>query len=155
MSSLPALLLRVLLSVVLIFNGSGYAYAATQMHMAGAPVASDLTDHGVADHGMAAHEAPPCHADMSGDMSHDGMADPDMAPSPMDGLAGHDGHDGHDGANCCQTDQCDCVCAQHVPATSLASWLRSPTLVRSRVPAYRPVQHLSPALSHLQRPPIG
>ena len=42
MSSLPAILLRVLLSVVLIFNGSGYAYAATQMHMASTPVASAL-----------------------------------------------------------------------------------------------------------------
>jgi hypothetical protein len=137
MSSLPPILLRVLLSVVLIFNGSGYAYAATQMHMASTPVASDAVDHR-----MAAHDAPPCHGD---------MADQDPVP-PADGLAGQDGHDG---SNCCQTDQCDCVCAQHVPATSLAFWLGSPALVRSHVPVYRPAQHLSPALSHLQRPPIG
>jgi hypothetical protein len=145
MSSLPALLLRVLLSVVLIFNGSGYAYAATQMHTTATPVASDLSDHqGVTGHSAATHDAPPCHGAMG-----DGMAEP--AP-PAEELAGHDGHDG---ANCCQTDQCDCVCGQHVPATSLAFWLRSPALVRSHVPAYRPGQHLSPALSHLQRPPIG
>lgn len=146
MSSLPAILLRVLLSVVLIFNGSGYAYAATQMHMTSASVASNMTDHHVADQGAAAHDAPPCHGSMDGE-----IADPDPAP-PADGLAGHDGHDG---SNCCQTDQCDCVCAQHVPATSLAFWLRSPVLVRGRVPAYRPAQHLSPALPNLQRPPIG
>ena len=149
MSSLPAILLRVLLSVVLIFNGSGYAYAATQMHMTATPVASDVmsdvSDHrGVTEHGAATHDAPPCHGAMGDD-----MADP--AP-PADELAGHGGHDS---SNCCQTDQCDCVCAQHGPATSLAFWLRSPTPVRSRVPAYRPAQHPSPALSHLQRPPIG
>ena len=147
MSSLPALLLRVLLSVVLIFNGSGYAYAATQMHMADATAASDM-----ADHGTAAHDTPPYHADMSGNMSHGGMDDPDAAPSPKDGLAGHDGHES---PNCCQADQCDCVCAQHVPATSLAFWPRSLALVRGRVPAYHPDQHLSPVLSHLQRPPIS
>lgn len=141
MFSLPALLLRVLLSVVLIFNGSGYAYAATQMHMANAPIASDSVDQG-----GTAHDAAPCHGAM-GD-----MAGQDPVP-PTGGLAGH-GSD-HDGSNCCQTDQCDCVCAQHVPATSLAFWLRSPSMVRSHVPAYRPAQHLSPALSHLQRPPIG
>ncbi|WP_368563798.1 CopL family metal-binding regulatory protein [Pseudoxanthomonas sp. UTMC 1351] len=140
MSSLPVILLRVLLSVVLIFNGSGYAYAATQLHMAGAPVASDAVNHD-----MAAHDVPPCH-DAEGDMAYQ-----DPAP-PKDGIAGHDSHDD---SNCCQTDQCDCVCAQHVPATNLAFWLRSPTLARSHVPAYRPAQHLSPALSHLQRPPIG
>lgn len=145
MSSLAAILLRVLLSVVLIFNGSGYAYAATQMHMSGVSAASHMTDRDVADLSAAAHDAPPCHEAM-GD-----MADPDPAP-PADGLAGHDGHDG---SNCCQTDQCDCVCAQHVPATPLAFWLRAPVLVRSRVPAYRPAQHLSPVLSNLQRPPIG
>lgn len=140
MSSLPAILLRVLLSVVLIFNGSGYAYAATQMHLAGALFASDTVDHNT-----AAHDAPPCHGAM-GDMA-------DQDPVPLkDSIAGHDGHGD---SNCCQTDQCDCVCAQHVPATSLAFWLRSPMLVRSHVPAYRPAQHLSPALSHLQRPPIS
>jgi hypothetical protein len=147
MSSLPALFLRVLLSVVLIFNGSGYAYAATQMHMDNATAASD-----VADHGTAAHDAPPCHAGVSGHMAHDGMADPDTAPSQKDGFAGHDGHES---SNCCQTDQCDCVCAQHVPATSLAFWLRSPVLIRGRAPAYQLDQHLSPVLPHLQRPPIG
>jgi len=143
MSSIAATLLRVLLSVVLILNGSGYAYAAAQMPMSGAAVGS-VNDRDMRDHDAAVDEASPCHQAMGGE-----RADP--AP-PADGLAGHAGHDG---ANCCQSDQCDCVCAQHVPATSLAFWLRPPVRVSSRVPAYRPVQHLSPALPHLQRPPIG
>jgi hypothetical protein len=144
MSSLAAILLRVLLSVVLIFNGSGYAYAATQMHTTSTAAASDANDRDMRDHGAGVHAASPCHEATGEEMS---------APAPpADGLAGHDGHDR---TNCCQGDQCDCVCAQHVPATSLAFWLRSPLLVRSRVPAYRPVEHLAPALPHLQRPPIG
>lgn len=137
-----AILLRVLLSVALIFNGSGYAYAAAQMHRGGgAQDAGDTRGH------AAAHETPACHTGTG-----DEMADASPASAVKD-AAGH--HDGHDGSDCCQTDQCDCVCAQHVPATGLGFWLRVPTPVRSRVPAYRLAQHVSPALSHLQRPPIG
>lgn len=141
MPSFFATLLRVLLSLALVFNGSGYAYAATQMHMAGVQDASDTRGH------AAAHETPACHATM-GDEAAD-----KLPASPLKDAAAY--HDGHDGMDCCQTDQCDCVCAQHVPATGLGFWLRVPTPARSRIPAYRLAQHVSPALSHLQRPPIG
>src|SRR5688500_5459896 len=115
MSSLAATLLRVLLSVVLIFNGSGYAYAATQMPMSATAASSGANDRDIRGHDAVVNEASPCHEAMGGE-----KADP--AP-PADGLAGHADHDA---ANCCQSDQCDCVCGQHVPATSLAFWLRSP-----------------------------
>lgn len=128
-------LLRALLCLVLLFNGTAYAHAATRMALGDMASAAQAT----------AHDGPPCHESM------------DTAHRPALDAASHaGGHD--DGAglpDCCKAGTCDGFCAQHAP---VLAWPMAPGMLlplSTEAPAYRADAHASARLSHRHRPPIS
>lgn len=127
-------LLRVLLCLALILNGSGAAVAATQMqigHVAAA-VESASAVSSAAEHGMSMS---PCHGETS--TAHH------APPAP------------HTSPDCCQSSHCACDCLQHLSATATGFFVPMPMLAHA--PVLRPMHggHPSPALANPIRPPIA
>lgn len=143
---LHAFLLRALLCLSLVLNGSGYAVASTQMqlmHVAATQASLAAT----------AHTAPPCHEQL-----HEGSAAPslhvmaDMASS----AAACDGSHGSQAApDCCQSSQCACDCLQYATAT-LADVPALPAVIEhaAETRALSP-SHVAPTLANPIRPPIA
>ena len=134
-----SVLLRLLLGLVLVFNGSGGAMAAVHVHA--------VADHGAAGVMAAAEQAGAshagCHGDPAGTVHHapgkdaGGMAHGGKPPSPA----------------CCTTGGCEC--ASPSAQASLAV-VAGPVVGTARPPAHRATpDHRAPALPHLIRPPIG
>lgn len=139
MPSSLALLLRVLLSITLILNGSGYALAATQVQMAQAAMAHDAAP--TAQHGTARA----CHEQGMAAMTTDAPANADS----------HTSNSGHPVPDCCKSGKCVCAAAQPTSLTLASLSLREAGIYRAiGVPAIR-VGHASPLLAHPIRPPIG
>lgn len=140
--SLPVFLLRLLLCMTLVLNGSGYAVAATQMQLTHMATAEQV--HRLATE--VAHEAQaPCHSQVPDEkeaapaMSHDAVQSPaSQHGSPDD----------------CQT-LCSCDCLQHASLAMVDPM--PPASGRLNAPSTRriPVGHAAPALANLIRPPIG
>lgn len=127
--SIPALLLRLLLAVMLVVNGTTGAVAAVHAH-ADAPV----------DAAMASHDGGDCH----GDDGTSAPAEPDApVAAPADDCAG------------CATGTCACTCMSlvHValpaPTVGLAP---APRVVPAPLPA---AARTAPPLPLPIRPPIG
>ena len=128
--SIPALLLRLLLAVMLVVNGTTGAMAAVHAHAGDA----------VADVAMASHDGGGCHGD-------DGASTPAEPaapqPTPADDCAG------------CASGACSCACISlvHValpaPTIDLAP---APRDVPAPVPA---AARTAPPLPLPIRPPIG
>lgn len=91
---MPRILLRLLLCISVILNGSGYAVAATQMELAQR-----------AAHAAETASVPPCHegADAAAVPASDGMTTPSKATPDPHG----------EGTDCCQSALCSCDCLQH------------------------------------------
>lgn len=128
---MPALsaLLRALLCLALILNGSGAAVAATQMqmgHLAAVTPAPVMEHHGAMS---------PCHGEQA--VAHH------TPPAP------------HPSPDCCQSAQCACDCLQHLTATATGFFVPMPMLAHA--PVLRPMHagHPSPALANPIRPPIA
>jgi len=127
---------RLLLCLMLVLNGTGYAVAATQMNVAHVAMA------------LAAREAatnPPCH---------------DESPAEIAAKTAHS-HAGHDAdpsapaaPSCCQSSQCNCDCLQH--ATAAMSLIALPAAAPPGADIAQPgvVNRIAPALPNLLRPPI-
>ena len=142
--SISAILLRVVLCIGLVLNGSGHAVAATQMqvkHLAAVSAAMQTT--AAAFFQDAAVQ--PCHEDPSTTGvvpaiagTGENPANPEI-PTP----------------DCCKSMNCAGVCAQHAFATMPG--LSAGTLVIDHASSVRPMRtgHPAPALPHLIRPPIG
>ena len=129
-------LLRALLCLALLLNGTAYAHATTRMAIgemvAAAPAAAD--------------EAPPCHDDISMDMAMP-MSDGDAPAS------GH--HAGDSGLpDCCKAGSCDGFCTQHAPALTWLASPGAPPCPAAEAPAYHDDAHASVRLAHRYRPPI-
>lgn len=129
-----AALLRALLCLALLLNGTAYAHAATRMAMGDMAAAVEA----------AGDATPPCHEGM------------DMA-MPMDDVdaskAGH--HDIDPGLpDCCKAGSCDGFCTQHAPAVTWLAAVGTPLYPAAEAPAYRADAHASVRLSHRHRPPI-
>lgn len=110
-----AALLRALLCLALLLNGTAYAHAATRMAMGDMAAAVEA----------AGDATPPCHEGM------------DMA-MPMDDVdaskAGH--HDIDPGLpDCCKAGSCDGFCTQHAPAMT---WLAAVGTPCTRQRKHRP-----------------
>ena len=126
-------LLRALLCLVLLLNGTAYAHAATRMAMGGMAAIEQAHD-----------DAPPCHEgmDMAMQVDEDGA-----------NTAGHS--DGDAGLpDCCKAGSCDGFCTQHAPALAWPSSLPAQRYARTEAPAYHAAAHTSARLSHRHRPPI-
>ena len=126
-------LLRALLCLVLLLNGTAYAHAATRMAMGGMAAMEQAHD-----------DAPPCHEGMDMAMQMD-----EAAPPP----AGHP--DGDAGLpDCCKAGSCDGFCTQHAPALAWPASLPVTGYLQAEAPAYLAAAHASARLSHRHRPPI-
>jgi hypothetical protein len=128
-----SLLLRLLLCIALVANGTSAVYASTLM-TAGA--GTDAT-------AAASHDAePPCH-DMPA-MTHAAMAaDHDTPAAPVS----------HD--DCCPPGACLCSCVSHAPTLPAFGVFALPARPSAAPVAALRVAFASPALPHLIRPPIG
>jgi hypothetical protein len=131
---LTSILLRLLLSLSLVLNGSSYAAAAAKMPM----------EHVAAAHEKSkAEEAPPCpgHSDLT---AADGQgAEP--------GSATHE----HDKPECCKSAKCVGACLQHAPVAIVAQWVGPAAIEHSDAVRQIKAAHANPALPHRIRPPIG
>ena len=128
-----AALLRALLCLALLLNGTAYAQASTRMAMGNMGAAAQ-SDH---------HDMPPCHENMDMDVAID---DP--------GAPKADHHDDAGLPDCCKAGSCDGFCAQHAPALSWLVVLGTPRYPAADAPVYRADVHASVRLSHRHRPPI-
>ncbi|HUH90747.1 MAG TPA: CopL family metal-binding regulatory protein [Lysobacter sp.] len=129
----PHLLLRVLLCIALILNGSGLAVAATQMQVQHAAMAG------------AALESLPAPTEHASCMEHSTIAS--AADAPLSG-------DHSAAADCCQGTSCDAACPVGLLATLAApdqGWRITPQVLAVR-PALS--DHPAPALHDRYRPPI-
>lgn len=144
--SVCSILLRVLLALSLVLNGSGYAVASVHMQMDQAGQAStNITS--VGNPSEAAE--PPCaahHASM-GSMS----AKAQVGDTAADVTSVESGHPFPD---CCESGACRCACVHQCQAAVFAVTLQ--LAVIEKVSNTRPMApgHESPAVPHLIRPPI-
>lgn len=144
---LRSILLRLLLCIALVANGTSAVYASTMMAFNAGMAATPAAGQGA---------EPPCHdmpgmthAAMAGDygmpaMTHAAMAADHDAPAPP---AAHYG--------CCPPGACLCSCVSHAPTIpAVGAFAISMRPSAAPVAALR-VSFASPALPHLIRPPIG
>lgn len=126
-----AVLLRALLCLALLLNGTAYAHAATRMAM------GDMTAAAPSGH----DDMPPCHEGM------------DMAMDDS-GTSAAEHHDDAGLPDCCKAGNCDGFCAQHAPALGWLAVSATSRYPAADAPAYRADVHASVRLSHRHRPPI-
>lgn len=139
---LRSIFLRMLLCVALILNGSGYAFAATQMELQHVAMAAE-TDASAMDSAPPCHE-PPASATPS-PTSHHAAADDCVTAEPP--------HAQEQG--CCQPSQCSCDCLQHATSAVRHAAPAAHLPHETRVVPVQPARHASPLLANLFRPPIG
>jgi len=144
--SVWSILLRVMLTVGLILNGSGYAVASSHMqmeHTAMAGVAPPNAANSEATAGPACTEHPqamvPVAENAGSDAATDASSVNSLDPSP----------------DCCKSGACRCACVQQAQAAVPAVVLHQAVI--EHVGSVRPMEsgHASPAIPHLIRPPIG
>lgn len=123
-----SILLRVLLSIALVFNGAATAIASASMD-----AMAQATSAAVA----AETEVPPCH-------EHEQASGP-----------GASEQGGHPGSDCCKSGMCRCACLHHAPVALVALTYVAPVLVRFDIVRPMSVGHATPPLPHLIRPPIS
>lgn len=140
MPMLP-LLLRVLLSLSLILNSSGYAMASAHMSV-GHQDSVSATGQPAADPADSAQ--PPCH-------QHDEAAE--QAPGIPPDTAAVDSDS--PSPDCCKSGACRCACVQHVPATIPVHALGEAAMEHAAIVLPLTLGHAAPALPDLIRPPIG
>lgn len=141
MSAWP-ILLRILLSVALIFNGAATVAASAHMNHAG--MAEAVQSAKV----VQAVEAQPCH-------QHDQAASADPSGQPAVALDTGSSGSGHPTPDCCESGACRCACAHHAQAAIPDVVFNTPMI--EHADSVRPMSwgHAPPALPHLIRPPIG
>ncbi len=144
--SLRAFLLRALLCLSLVLNGSGYAVASTQMQLMHVAAMQP-------SQAAAAQTAAPCHEQL-----HPGSAAPSMhvmADMASSAAACDDGHGSPAAPDCCQSSQCACDCLQYATAT-LAEGPDLPAMIERAAEVRAPSpSHVAPALANPIRPPIA
>lgn len=147
--SVSALLLRALLSLVLILNGSGSAMAATGMEL------GHLSGHAPAGETAMAHAEPepPCHESGTSPMAHAGPVNPvaTEAPPIAHGTPGGAAPE----PDCCTASHCGGACLQHLTATVPVVSTGPVLVVRAASPRATAGAHAAPPLPNPIRPPIG
>jgi len=123
-----SILLRVLLCIALVANGTSAVFASTKMALGAGMEATTVVEQ---------HAQPPCH-DMPA------MAADHVAPAPP---LSHD--------DCCPPGACLCSCVSHAPSIVAFGAFALPMRPSSAPAAALRVPFASPALPQLIRPPIG
>lgn len=151
--SVRSILLRLLLSVGLILNGSGYAVASAHMQMDDSMQAGSMqagtSSTLVASAALAAETPCPTHHLM-------GMQSMSTESPTVHGAANTTSlKSGHPSPDCCKSGACRCACVHQCQAAVPAVAFQ--LAVIEKVGNVRPMQsgHESPAVPHLIRPPIG
>jgi hypothetical protein len=144
--SFGPLLLRVMLILAFVLNGTTSAMAAAQMSL-GHPKQAEAIQHAEAS-AHHQHDMSACH--------HDGMPSDAIASTAHD-HASHSipaKHHGHS-SDCCEGGTCQCVCAHGMHATVPSPVLAMHAYGRKDQSEARTAGHAAPDLPHLIRPPIG
>jgi len=128
-----SILLRLLLCIALVANGTSAVYASTMMAVGAGMAATTAVEQDA---------QPPCH-DMPA-MTHAAMAADHVAPAPP---ISHD--------DCCPPGACLCSCVSHAPSIVAFGTFALPMRPASAPVAALRVPLASPALPTLIRPPIG
>jgi hypothetical protein len=145
--SFGPLLLRVMLILAFVLNGTTSAMAAAQMPSEHPNPQGDAMQHAAAP-AHHQHDMSNCH--------HDGMRS-DTTSSIAQGHASHSvptEHQGHS-SDCCEGGSCQCVCAHGMHATVPSPVLAMHAYGRKEQSEARTAGHAAPDLPHLIRPPIG
>lgn len=140
----PAVLLRVLLSLALIFNGIGGAVASSRMQPEGAGHMHGKTQ---AVPAAQASQVPSCgeHAGLTAASKRD--AD---SSAMKESVA-----ESKDSADCCKSSACPCDCVQQLQVAIAAALFPAPIIEHTTsVRAVKPA-HAAASLPRLIRPPIG
>lgn len=143
-----AILLRVILSVALVFNGAASAMTSVEMAQMHAQtgVAHQHAQAGVAhpheqsEPKTSMSDAAPCHDEqpkVHADDSHAGS--PTKAEHP----------------DCCTSTSCTCACVSHVVAVVPVPALAGVATPNADLLLPVLINHVAPPLPHLIRPPIG
>ncbi|MGH8060403.1 MAG: CopL family metal-binding regulatory protein [Pseudoxanthomonas sp.] len=137
-------LLRVVLSVTLVLNGASGAAAAVRMPMSHAMGHTEAVLVVKESPDVSAATDMPCHQ-TNGAVSEASVAVVDPTPAKSKHLA----------PDCCKSSSCNCVCVQAAQAPPASAFVT--TLLADHSQSVRPLLlgHPSPALPHLNRPPIG
>jgi hypothetical protein len=132
--SIGSILLRLMVCLCLILQGTQAAFAATAI------------EQHVSHAAMALHAAAPCHA-------HGKAA---IAAHPAASMQGHmSTGSGHPKPDCCQHATCSCDCAQFAIADILLHPMLRMELAPQRILLPMDEGLPAPLLPHLIRPPIG
>lgn len=133
-----SVLLRLLLSLALVANGTTAAFANARMafEMGTAPAVAEA---------QATGEERPCHdmTSMGGTTERGAMADHDSVPA----APGQD--------SCCQAGVCVCSCLAHLTAFLAVDALEVSARAATRPASTQKGLLENPVLRHLIRPPIG
>jgi hypothetical protein len=133
---MPRLVLRLLLCLSLILNGSGYVVAATQMDLAHWAMAAARAE--------AEAARPPCHgSNGTTDMSmpsHEGATKKQAAPHASE---------------CCTSALCTCDCLHHATAAIAVAAVLAGMPPASHPASSRETSPLAPPFHALLRPPIA
>ncbi len=144
--SVWSILLRVLLAVSLILNGSGYAVASAHMQMDHAALASTTTQPIV--HPVATAE-PPCAEHHQGGSMASKIPSADAATDAASVKSGDPSPD------CCKTGACRGACVHSGPVAVPTMAFRPVVIEHANSVSPMISGHASPAIPHLIRPPIG
>jgi hypothetical protein len=137
--SFGPLLLRVMLILAFVLNGTTSAMAAAQMSL-GHPMAKGEAVQSAAQPTHHQHDMSACH--------DDGM------PSDATASTAHD-HASKHSSDCCKGGACQCVCAHGMQPTAPSPVLAMHAYGRTDQSEARTAGHAAPDLPDLIRPPIG
>lgn len=139
-------MLRVLLALALMANGTSSVFAATRMQVESFGARIAVVDGTQSD---ASTAAAPCD-------EHAGMDALAMDPSAMTPHMGGDAPDsGGESGDCCKAAQCVCACVLHAVAGMANVHVMEPLIDRDTTAQVLGTGHAAPPLPHLIRPPIG
>jgi len=139
-------LLRVLLTLALVANGTGSVFAATRMQVEGFAASIAVVD--AAASGTSTVTAP-CD-------EHAAMDAQAMEASDMPSQRAGDASVSVDGSpDCCKAGHCMCACVLHAVGGMANVQVMEPLIDRGTTAQVLETGHAAPALPHLIRPPIG
>lgn len=138
--SFSSVLSRVVLSLVLVFNGASGAAASVHLNHVGIAGVAVGPEREV----VRAPEAGPCD-------EHQQTATVAVeAPA-----AALQSHAGHPAADCCEGGTCQCACVHHAQAAILEVAFDTTAIAHADSGPAMVLGHVPPTLPHLIRPPIG
>lgn len=136
------MMLRLILSLGLILNGSGYASAAAILHVPRWAPATIVSDTPPVERNA------PCPEHGAVTSAHDEGSATSSATQDKD-------QSEHDKPGCCGSAGCIATCLQHAPTVPVALWIAAVHSIPSVSVAWSDAAHASPPIADPIRPPIA